>query len=298
MVWVYIAIVLLFRVVQAIFSKRSSMEMKNMVMLLGYTAYSKVISAVLGLFLILIGGRGFVCDWLTVVIATASGVSLFFSTFFSIYAMKSGTVSLSSMFGTAGMIIPILAGVFLFGKPVSLMQYLGVVLFFVSAYLLVGSSKNIYKNFSFKTVLLLIGTLVANGSTMLCQQLFTQYVPDGDVSVFSFLSFGIIAVLSAIFYRTSAVSLKVEKQDRKMSKMLLVCGMALAVSVFVINQLATISTALISPVILFTFINGGGTIISTVVAAIMYKEKIDLRTVLGISIGVASLIIIKAFEVG
>jgi drug/metabolite transporter (DMT)-like permease len=71
---------------------------------------------------------------------------------------------------------------------------------------------------------------------------------------------------------------------------------ALAVSVFVINQLATISTVLVSPVILFTFINGGGTVISTLVAAVVYKEKICKKTAVGIIAGIASLVIIKMFQ--
>lgn len=296
MAGIYISIILCFRVVQALFSKRSSIEIKNIPMLLGYNMYKNSIAAALGLILILISGVGFRVTPLTFVIAGISGASLFFSGFCSIYAMKSGTVSLNSMFGTAGMIIPIFAGVFLFGASVAPMQFVGLALFFVSAYFLIGSSKMIYSHFSYKTLLLLIGTLVANGCSMLAQQLFTQYVPDGEVTVFSFLSFGIISVLTGIFYSFLVASKKEEKDALKLSKPLLLCGVALAVSVFVINQLATISTVLVPPVILFTFINGGGTIISTIVASLVYKEKLNVKTVLGVIIGIASLVIIKAFE--
>lgn len=295
MAGLYIFIILLFRIVQALFNKRSSIEIKNVPMLIGYNSFKNSISAILGLILIIIGGAGFKADVLTVLIAAFSGVSLFFSGFCSIYAMKSGTVSLNSMFGTAGMIIPIAAGAIFFNAQVAPMQFVGLALFFVSAYLLIGASKTVYSNFSYKTLLLLIGSLVANGCTMLAQQMFTKYVPDGDVSVFSFLSFGIIAVLSGVFYTVLNVGKKEKRENTRLSKVLLICGVALAVSVFVINQLATISTALVSPVILFTFINGGGTIISTLVAAIVYKEKISKKTAMGIIIGVASLVIIKAF---
>ena len=49
----YIGIILIFRVVQALFNKRSSMEVKNIPMLVGYNAYKNAISAALGLGLIL-----------------------------------------------------------------------------------------------------------------------------------------------------------------------------------------------------------------------------------------------------
>lgn len=296
MAGLYIFVILIFRVFQAFFNKRTSNEIKGITMLLGYSSFKNAISAVLGLVVILIAKNGFKADPLTVLISAFSGIMLFLSGFCSIYAMKSGTVSLNSMFGTAGMIIPIIAGAVLFDKPVAPMQIVGLGLFFLSAYLLIQASKTVYSNFSFKTLLLLIGSMFANGCTMLAQQMFTAYVPQGDVTVFSFLSFGIIAVLSGVFYSLSAARHKEEKENNRISKSLIVCGFALAAAVFVINQLATVSTRLVSPVILFTFINGGGTIISTLVASIVYKERISGKTAFGILIGIASLIIIKMFQ--
>ncbi len=297
MVWLYIVIILLCRVVQAIFNKRSSNEITSLPMMVKYNALQNTISAVLGLALILAVGSGFVCDLKTVLIATFSGITLFFAIFCSIYAMKSGTVGLNSMFGTAGMIIPIIAGVFLFDKAVAPLQLAGLGLFFVAAWLLIGDSKAVYTNFNYKTLLLLIGALLANGGTMLAQQMFTEYVPAGDVSVFSFLSFAIIGVLSFAFFGLLVGGDKAKRADARLSKILIVCGVALAVAVFIINQLATISTKLISPVILFTFINGGGTIVSTLVAAVLYKERISLKSAVGILLGIASLVMIKLFEV-
>ena len=295
MVSVYISVILLFRVVQALFNKRSSLEIKNLTMLVGYNAFKNAISAVLGLALILAAGKGFHFSPMTVLIASFSGLALFFSGFFSIYSMKSGTVSVNSMFGTAGMLIPIIAGAVFFSQPIAPMQLAGLALFFLSAYLLIGASRQVYANFSGKTLLLLIGTMIANGCTMLSQQMFTRYVPEGDVSVFSFLSFGIIALLSSVLYKTLPGS-RDKTVDTRLNRPLIICGVALAVSVFFINQLATLSTALLSPVILFAFINGGGTIISTLVAALVYRERITAKTGLGIVIGIASLLIIKAFE--
>ena len=292
----FIFIILLFRVVQAFFHKRSSNGIKNITMLIGYNAYTYGISAVLALLLILLTEAGFQINLLTILFATVSGLAFFFATFCSVNAMKSGTVGLDSMFGTAGMIIPILAGVFLFNKQVAPMQYMGLVVFFVSAYLLINASKTVYSNFSYKTLLFLIGSMVSNGCTMLAQQMFTTYVPDGDVSVFSFLSFAIIAALSAIFYGSLVTTGKPEKGTVRLSKQLLVCGVALATAVFVINQLATICTRTVPPAILFTFICGGGTIISTIVAALVYKEKITRKSAIGIVLGIVSLVIIKVFE--
>ena len=250
MAGIYIGIILLFRIVQALFSKRSSNEVKNITMMVGDSAFKNTISSVLGLALILIAGSGFKADFKTIIIAVFSGLCLFISGCCSTYAMKSGTVSLNSMFGTAGMIIPIIAGAVLFNQPIAVMQVAGLGLFFLSAYLLIGASKTVYSNFSYKTVLLLIGSMVSNGGTMLAQQMFTHFVSDGDISVFSFISFGVIAVLASVAYFIMSSKNKSDDVETKLPRALKICGIALAVAVFVINQLATASTKLVSPVIL------------------------------------------------
>lgn len=295
MIYFYLLSILIARVVQAIFSKRSSNEAKNIPITVKYTAYQYGISAVLGLLLLLTDISGIKINTATVIIALLSGISLFFSTFFSIYGMKSGTVSLVSMFGTAGLLVPVIAGVFLFGQKISLLQGIGMAVFFFSAWLLIKNSKNTYNGFTLKTFLLLAGTMLANGTTMLAQQMYTHYVPGGSISLFSFLSFGIAAAASLPAALLAEKSDKYGGQNISMGKTLYICGAALAMAVFVINQFATSLTALLPPVFLFTFINGGGTIISTLVAAGIYKERLSVYSISSVITGIASLIMIKLF---
>ncbi len=291
MVYVYIAAILFARVIQAVFNKRSSNKISGVCMSFRYISYQYAISALLGLVLLFFetGGKP---DVLTLLISALSGISLFFSSLFGIYGMKSGTVSLVSIFSTAGLIIPIAAGVFMFDRPISLMQGVGVGIFFISAWLLIKSSRSIYGNFSFKTLLLLLGAMAANGITMLAQQMYTYYAPNGSISMFSFISFGLASVFGAVM---SFIAPNTEKQELKIEKDLIICGIALAGAIFVINQFVTALTVSLPPVLLFTLVNGGGTVISAVTAAVMYKERLSAASVAGIIAGVISLIIIKAF---
>ena len=85
----YIGIVLICRVVQAIFNKQSSNEVGNARTLVLYSTYRMAISAALGLILLLAAGNGFRLDGETVLIATFSGVMLFLSGACSIFSMTS-----------------------------------------------------------------------------------------------------------------------------------------------------------------------------------------------------------------
>lgn len=292
--------------VQAVFNKMASNEVKNIPTVLVYGAYRNAISAAFGLMLVLISGNGFGLGAAGLLISLCSGVMLSVSGYCGIMCLKTGTVSVSSIFSTAGILIPIIAGVF-FGIPVSAVQCVGLALFFVSAFLLIRDSRNTTGKFTAGAFFLLVGCLFAEGLTMLSQQAFTKYVPDGSVSAFSFITFCIAALSNLImfaFFRNKKIPVPGEEkpdppaapaQSVKFSRRLIISGFALAVAVFVINQFATLSTALVPPVILFTFINGGGAVISTVVAAIMYKEKLTPQKIAGVAVGIASLVIVKMF---
>lgn len=294
MVAIYLLLIMFGRLLQAIFNKHASNKLTDLCSLIGFSTFQFFCSCIPCLLIILLSGNDFKIDLLTVLLSLFLGLSMFLSGACNIFAMKSGTVALGSMFGTAGMLIPLIAGIFLFNSPISIFQWLGVVIFFVAAYFLIGSSKKIYTNFSFKTVLFLIGSLVFNGCSALAQQMFTHYVPNGNVSVFTFLSFCVIAVLGLLVFACIKKTNSTEKQPSDI-KTLAISAVALAIAVFIINQVITISTTLIAPVMLFTFANGGGTIISTIVGATMYKEKLTVQSIVGIILGIASLIIIKIF---
>lgn len=289
----YITIILLCRVAQHLCNKRSSNLMGGTAMFLRYSGLRQCLSALLALGVILLAGNGFRVDRMTVLLSALSGAMLVLSMFCSIYAMKSGTMPLVSLFGTAGLLVPTFAGVFLFHIPVTTMQWAGVALFLVAAWFMISASKEVTGSFTWRTLALLVGSTLTSGGTMLVQQMFTAYVPEGDVSVFSFLSFGL---LGAVLLVAAPLYAKVsgEAPEPLPYKMLLY-GFVLSSAVLIINQLATLATALVAPVILFTFINGGSTIISAVVAAVVFKENLTFRSAAGIALGISALALIKIF---
>lgn len=289
---IYIGIIMLLRIVQHMFNKRSSSEIGGFTMFVKYGAYRQLFSAALGLLLIIIAGKGFRFNAVTIITATVSGLALFGNLMCSQTVLKSGTMALNALFGTAGMLVPCIAGIFLFDAPMSAGQLFGVGLLIVSSYFLISSSSKIHTKFTFKTFLLLMGTMLSNGITMLMQQMFAHYVPDGDVSVFSLFSFGIVGV--ALLLLSFPLNMRKTGESKPLSKKLLFYGAILSTAVFIINQLATISTVLVPPAVLFAFINGGSTIIAAVVAAVCFKEKLTFRSVCGVLMGVTALVVIKA----
>lgn len=313
MVWLYIAIIMIMRIVQSIFSKANANILpKNGYAYIKYTIYYLLIAGILALSLVfidLLNGASLSNIGSTILYASISGIALAISCCCSLYALSNGTMVLNSLFSTAGLLVPAIAGIFLFNEYLSIWQWIAIVIFVIGAYFLVGNSKKVYGKFSLKTLVVLIATLLSNGLTMVMQSLFGRNVENGNVSLFSFVSFfagsfGIAIIFLIIFIivkkdgfsNASESEFSFIPQNEKLVKLEkknLIFGLALAIAVFIINQFATISTPLISPVILFAFINGGATIISAIVGFLMYKEKPNWQSILGIVLGLGSLIMIK-----
>lgn len=285
-------IILIMRVVQNVFNKKSSILIPaDSASFLKYITVQNLFAAFFSLVLFLSDNPS-VPDAKTVLISSLSGIFLASCTILNLLGMKRCSIALCSMFSTAGLLVPCVAGIFLFHEPMNIIQWVAIIPLFLSAYLLMGASGP-QPSVSFQSILILVGSLLANGMTMVMQKLFTYSIPNGNVSAFSFFTFFIPALLSGAILLCGPFH---AQKKQPLNRKLLSSAAILAFSVFMINQLATIGAAFLPSAVLFTFINGGGTIIAAFVGAAFYGERLTKRNVLGIAIGILSLITIKLFE--
>lgn len=255
-------------------------------------------AAAFGLLSVVIGGNFSGINWQVVLIATCSGLCLAINSICGIKALKGGTIVLNSIFNTAGMIIPCALGIFLFEKPMSLIQVLCIVVLLGSLVLLIDSSKNILEKFSTSTLFCLVGSVLLNGMVMFCQEFFGEIQPDGNVSMLSFLTFAVSAVVLAVlltFLKTNDETTG-KSPIKILSIKLLRYAAVLGFALFIIQQFVTLLTPLVTSAVLFTFVNGGATVIAAIVVAVVYREKITIKSALSIILGVGALICIKVFE--
>ena len=283
------------RVVQSIFSKRANILLPDGI--LSYTKYlavSKVLATLFALVAIFLSPSAFSnFDALTLLIAACSGVFLTISSLCGIKALKSGTMVLSSIFATAGLIIPSILGVIFFDDEANVFQGLFLMVLIASMCMLAAASKKIYGQFNIKNAVYLIGNLVSNGMVMFCQKLFGEVRPQGNVSLFSMLTFAVPAFVLTL----SLLFMKSDKGEKTaFPKQIYICALFLAFAVFIIQQFVTILTTQMSTILLFAFVNCSATIISAIIGAIMYKEKLTVKSSVAVVIGVIALIGLKIFE--
>ena len=293
----YLIAIIIMRVVQSIFGKKANLLLHDGIFpYTKYIAISKILTTGFGLIAILLSPLGFKgFDLTTFLIASCSGFFLAINSLCGIKALKSGTMVLSSIFATAGLIVPSLLGVIFFNETISVLQVLFVVVLIVAMCMLAMASKKIYGQFTGKNILYLVGNLMSNGMVMFCQKLFGEIRPKGNVSLFSMLTFAIPAVVLCV----ALIFMKEKNKQEKpvdFSKQIYLCALFLAIAVFIIQQFVTILTSQMSTILLFAFVNCGATIISALVGAAMYKEKLTVKCSIAVIIGIVALIGLKIFE--
>lgn len=289
------AVVYFFRAVQNYTSKKVSNLFNQGSSLVIFCMYEFFLSALLSAGSAFLSGKFGRFDLPVIIYGVLTGISIFSSTVCSVSAMKSGIMCLTSLFATAGLIVQCFANQFFFHRPMSVMQWLGLLLFIAAAYLLIVSSKGVFGKFNIKTFLLLAGILLSEGFTMVFQQLFTMTSDNPNVTLFSFVSFLSISILTIPL---AFIVAAFEKEEIKpMSKKLVVPGMIAALSLFLISILVTYATAIASPVVIFSFSAGGNMIISALVARFFFKEKINFKGWTGIILGIIAMIFLKVFEI-
>lgn len=289
------AVVYCFRAIQKYAAKRASTLVTKRSVVVLFCLYQFALSAVLCVIPVLISGGFSEIDFASVFYGVLSGIAILLSAVCSLIAMKSGTVSLVTLFGMAGLIVPCFANQFFFQKAMSPMQWVGIAIFVLAAYLLVASSKNVFGKFSFKTLLLLLVALLSEGFTMVFQQLFITSSKEANVSLFTFISF--LAVTLLMLPVLPIVASAEKEKLKPMNKGLIVPGIAASVSVLIISMLITYATSLSSPVIVFSLSAGGSMIVSALVARVCFKEKLGITGSAGILLGIVSMIFLKVFEI-
>ena len=245
-------------------------------------------SSLLAMFALVFETGEIAFDWVTAGLAVLSGISLVFAQLCSMLAMQSGTMVITMVFSTAGLIVPCVFGVLFFNEEMTFWQWSGILIFIAASSLLAASAKDIHQNFSFKTVLLLLGAFFANGGTAVCQKSLTYVNPEGSITLFSLLSF---VVPTLVFVLLLFFPVNAEKRESPNRKIYLptIC---LAIAMFMLNQIVTVATNYVPTSVLFTIPSAGNNIIAAVMAALLFKEKISLKSIIGLTLSVLSLILV------
>lgn len=216
----------------------------------------------------------------TICMAVFYGLTLIFAQVFLIKAMEVGEVSVSTLVYSCGFLIPTFVSVFAYNEKLKLLQVIGVVLILAS--FLISTEK--FGKGGGKWLIFAPVSFLCNGAVGLTQKVFRMSSYSNEQNVFMMIAFFTGAVVAFLL---------MPKRTKELpSKGFLKTVVGSGVMLGLVNVINVYISGILPGIIVFPSVNGGGIIISAVLARILLQEKISLRKKIGIVIGVLAICLI------
>lgn len=267
--------------------------------------FNFITSITAALVLIVWGGfSGF--SWFTIFLAVAFGVITAIQQISNLKAMNCGPWSYTSVIASLSTLIPALSGFLIWRESLHWAQIVGIVLMVV-CFIFSIDSKEEEKAASVKWLIWCLITFFCTGFIGVMQKWHQSSDFKGQLNTFLIFAF----IISSVYSLVCCITIKLK--ENKMSsisdmlfgvqttkhnkqtmtkKILLTTGLMVLVGVgcAVNNKLNLYLSGVMDSAVFFPIVNGGGLVLTTLAAAIVFKEKLSRKQWLGLIVGIISVL--------
>jgi drug/metabolite transporter (DMT)-like permease len=193
-------------------------------------------------------------------------------------------VSTASVSVKMSVVIPVVIGMLLYGDKLSFQLTLGILLSLAAIFLITQKESGFHFNHIKWPIVLFVGNGLLDSVLKYAQ---THYVQSNDVSLFSASCFGLAAVAGMIAFPFL-------KQKSALKKKNIIAGVVLGVPNFgsIYFLIMTLESTNMKSSIFFPINNIGIVLLSTVLSVLIFKEGLNRKNIIGIAIGVLSILLI------
>ncbi len=230
----------------------------------------------------------------TIVLGVAFGAVTTLQGITNIAALQVGPMSYTSVIISFSTLISALSGVMFFDESLGWTQIVGIVLMLAS-FLLAAKNDGDEKKANFKWLFLCLIAFVATGGIGIMQKVHQNSVYKDELNAFLIVAFVSSALLCAIFAawmegREGRFADKKEKNNKKQNWFLLGIMISSGACVATNNKFNLYLSGLMDSSVFFPIVNGGGLVLTTLAAVLLFKEKLSTKQWIGVVLGIASVV--------
>lgn len=222
----------------------------------------------------------------------ANGLMLFLYNLGVIKASRTGPFSLQSIFRLfGGVVVPMLFSVLFWGDRLTAVQVTGIVVMLAS-FVVINIDGNILQGVKkgyVGWVALLFTVNGLYGTLMACQQRVMAGAQSNEMIVVTFLSSSLISLLSLLVSRRKE-TLNAFRMSGKAWGNAIGAGVVAALAVV---QMMALLNRMESLSVFYTVENGMVLVLTVVLSAILFKEKLSRKAIIGIAMSVVSLVLLS-----
>lgn len=248
----------------------------------GTFIFSSIVCAAAAIFFLLTDSDGFTFNSALIPYSLIFAVGYASITVFSVLALKSGSLALSSLIFSYSLMVPALFGIIYYGEPTSWKLYVGLALLVISLALVNKEEGEV--TISLKWIIYVVLAFLGNSLCLVVMQV--QNV-DFDTKLSSeFMVIALVIVAAAMAIMAAIFETKeIAPAMKKAWYMPILNGAANGFANFMILLLYTIgmSASIVQPVS-----SAGGIIVTAAISLFIYHEKLSKYQIAGVILGTAS----------
>ncbi len=212
-------------------------------------------------------------------------------------ALQLGKIAFVNFISGMAMLIPLFGGVLLFNETISIIQYVGLAIILIAAYLVSSGQKNkdednnVDKKRAVKFWVLSLLCMICNGGQSLYIKGSYIFYPEINQSQYLLASFTMSFFAMCVFTAFTTKGFQTVKEYVP-NKWFIICGILVGIVTILGNIAFTYFSVISSGAIFYPVTGALPMIIGTIVSPI-FKEKLSKITIAGIIVGVVAIILLN-----
>lgn len=254
----------------------------------GAYSFSAAKSLTVLIVFIITAGRDLTFSSESIIYSVAFAITYSVEAIFTVLAIKTGPLSLTSLIGQYSLIIPTFCGLLILNEEAGSSLIIGIALLLVSLLLINLEGKKEEKKITLKWGIYVFLSFIGNGGCSTVQKI--QQIKCNGAYKSEFM---IIALVISVI--TLLICTLITERDimvhslKKGLPYYSICGLANGMVNFFVLVLATRMPASV----MFPIISAGGIITTALISIFVYKEKLSLLQKIGIMLGIAAVVVLS-----
>ena len=253
---------------------------------------------IIGVALIAIGNdwSSLTLDPTVIWISALSGVctSLFVVSW--LLAIRTGAFMMVDVFLLMGVLIPLVVCAIFFDEPIIPIQWVGIAVLIIAGYVMCSYNAKLKGKMTLKAFLMLLLCAASYGCTDLSQKLFVNLSPVSDNSVFQFYTYifaALTLVICSLVFRSHEKKTNELRSPIAVVKPIAIYVGVMAICLYANSYFKTAAATYLDAAQIYPLSQGGALVLAMIMAAIFFKEKITLRSIIGVVLCAVALLMIN-----
>lgn len=206
-------------------------------------------------------------------------------------SVKRGAYMMLDVFCMMGILIPLIGCAVLFNETIALNHIIGILILTAAVYIMCSYNNSIKSKMTLPSFVLLVFCGITNGLSDFSQKLFVNISHNVPIAVFNFYTYLFSAIILVICYFIFAK--KSHSSKKTEIKPIFMYILIMSVCLFAYSYFKTLAAGHLPSAQLYPLAQGGALILSSVMSAVFFRERLNKKCVFGISLSFIALIIIN-----